>query len=37
VTDSRRVLARERLSVTVVGALAPPLARKVERLVKDFR
>jgi predicted Zn-dependent peptidase len=34
---ARRVLARERLSVTVVGALSPPLARKVERLVKEFR
>ena len=35
-TVARRVLRPERLSVTVVGSLAPTLSRKVEKLVKTF-
>jgi predicted Zn-dependent peptidase len=34
---ARRVIRPERLSVTSVGALSPKLARRVEKIVKDFR
>jgi predicted Zn-dependent peptidase len=34
---ARRVIRPERLSVAVVGALRPPLARKVAQIVRDFK
>jgi len=34
---ARRVIRPEHLNVAVVGSLSPPLARRVSRLVKDFR
>jgi predicted Zn-dependent peptidase len=34
---ARRVIRPERLSVTTVGALSPSLARKVEKIVREFR
>ena len=34
---ARRVFRPENLAVTVVGALSPTQARKVEKIVRDFR
>jgi predicted Zn-dependent peptidase len=34
---ARRVIRPERLSVTSVGALSPKLAKRVEKIVRDFR
>jgi predicted Zn-dependent peptidase len=34
---ARRVIRPERLTVAVVGALRPPIARKVARIVREFR
>jgi predicted Zn-dependent peptidase len=33
---ARRVLRPDRMSVTAVGSLSPALARRVERIVRDF-
>jgi len=34
---ARRVIRPERLNVAVVGSLKPPLARKVSKIVREFR
>ena len=34
---ARRVIRREGLSVTSVGALSPKLARRVKQIVREFR